>query len=120
MLICHTPGPVPKGPKLLRSEKWLDVIRGMSCRRCFKPNESTAAHIRVNHYRGGAKPGDNRTLPLCWNPCHHREEHMDTLTFWREVGIDNPITLAESAHAHWVENEDRIAAEDIIFGRIEI
>lgn len=83
-----------KGPLRIRSEKYLNHIRGQTCLVCNQPGE--AHHLTHAQPRAmGRKTGDQYCVPLCHT--HHMEmhnSHLGEATWWAVHGID-PIEWAE-------------------------
>ena len=89
-----------KGPFRLRSQAYLNHIRGKPCLVCGSPGE--AHHLTHAQPRALAKKtGDQFTVPLCHQ--HHMELHdspMPERTWWALNGIE-PMVWAENCYKEW-------------------
>ena len=84
---------------MLKDNKHLKKIRGLSCSICNSPPQSDPHHVTYAEKRGfGQKVGDNYTVPLC-RLCHtelHNFKYGEEL-FWSLKGID-PLELSEELY----------------------
>lgn len=81
----------------IRDKKHLKFISTLPCVRPDKRvkcgGDVIAAHIRMGSMAGaGRKPGDDRTVPLCW-ACHSYQHNKGELYFWGDK-LRKAITLA--------------------------
>lgn len=90
-----------------RSEaRQLDAYRAWAAPLAFclatgRPN-AQMAHIR-NHTGAGIKPPPQHVLPLC-QEAHSVQETRRT--FWREIGIADPVREAEGLFTIWKVSKD--------------
>lgn len=92
-----------KLPRPIRDRKHRKFIASLPCLACGKPGPSQCTHIRINWYRSGERPGDNRTVPQCATTperfgCHDIQHSMNEEFCWSARGID-PLRIAAALYA---------------------
>lgn len=96
-----------KGPFRLRSQRYLNHIRGQSCLTCGSPGE--AHHLQFAQPRAlGKKTGDQYCVPLC-HLCHMtlHNQGVPERTWWAMRGIQ-PLVWAENEYNQWVKENGEL------------
>jgi hypothetical protein len=91
-----------KGPERVRSEAYLNDVRGRPCLHCGQVSE--AHHLTFAQPRAmGRKTGDQYTVPLC-HTCHMdlHNSPISEKVWWATKGID-PVEWAERNYEKWME-----------------
>ena len=90
--------PAQKPPPPIRDKAHISFVKSKPCAACGRwPNTGMiidAAHISIGRNCMSRKVGDDRTVPLCRWPCHHKQTFIkNELAFWQDLGI-NPYEIA--------------------------
>lgn len=119
--------PRQKLPPPKRDKKHRQFIASLPCISCGRPGPNQCAHVRLGWYRGGGRPGDDRTVPLCAERlgtmgCHaeqHKAKKPDDywydsaeLYWWTTHDID-PLAIAARL---WAVSGDEEAGKIIVLG----
>lgn len=119
--------PRQKLPPPKRNKKHRQFIASLPCISCGRPGPNQCAHVRLGWYRGGGRPGDDRTVPLCAERlgtmgCHGRQHAYVTgnpglpesaeESWWMLQGID-PLAIAARL---WAVSGDEEKGRLIVLG----